>query len=524
MYDVLLVDDEPLDLEAMQLLIPWDELNMKVAGTAYNGFAALELLRRQTVDILITDIQMPIMSGLELAEQAKSRNPSLKIIIISGHEEFQYARKAIAMNASSYILKPFDDRELIHALKNVKEQLHYERERYVKETHMEESLSLLQNEMVLSWIKGSLESPFIDTILNKYGIEWQSGQGCIALIEIDDLSQVLKQVSSEQQTSVIHHIHASITSHIRELRLGLFCRIEDNQIALFMSGLSSSPIEELQALVDAVKQDGIHTITVALGTLVPGFNVIPFSYRNAERLLAAKMFVGKSRVITAEQSEGEIVQQTSDLEKLFDGLFLATGKYDLVQIHDCLEDVFELVRKLGDKLSVYNFSMYVISKIETYLQTLNTNLLELLNIERKHMDVLFIFETIDDIKSWLRKKIYEISEHLHMKRKKPNRKLIGEIDAYMTDNLHRPLQLQEVARLFGFSTNYLGYLFREEMNVSFNEALISKRMEKARKLLQDPKLKIYEVAAQAGYQNLAFFSRHFKQSYGLTPGNYRKKS
>lgn len=116
MYRVLLADDEMLDLEGMRTFIPWNEMDMEVAGAVNSGFAACEVLDREKIDILVTDIRMPNMSGLELAKRALEKQERLRVIFVSGHQDFNYVKQAMSLNAHGYVLKPMDDKELIDAL------------------------------------------------------------------------------------------------------------------------------------------------------------------------------------------------------------------------------------------------------------------------------------------------------------------------------------------------------------------------------------------------------------------------
>lgn len=126
MYNVLLVDDEDLDLEALRRFIPWDQLNMQVVSAMNSAITAAKYINQAELDVLITDIRMPQMSGLELAKLAQERNKSVRIIFISGYEDFTYAKQALSLNACSYILKPVNDDEVYEALSKVKELLDHE--------------------------------------------------------------------------------------------------------------------------------------------------------------------------------------------------------------------------------------------------------------------------------------------------------------------------------------------------------------------------------------------------------------
>ncbi|SDT16821.1 Helix-turn-helix domain-containing protein [Paenibacillaceae bacterium GAS479] len=127
MYRVLIVDDEELDLKGMQEFIPWSSLGLEVAGAVNNGYAAFDLLQQEAVDILVTDVHMPRMTGLELAERALQLHGELKVIFVSGYQDFHYVRQALQLRAWGYVLKPMDDAELVAALEGLIRQLDGER-------------------------------------------------------------------------------------------------------------------------------------------------------------------------------------------------------------------------------------------------------------------------------------------------------------------------------------------------------------------------------------------------------------
>lgn len=154
---------------------------------------------------------------------------------------------------------------------------------------------------------------------------------------------------------------------------------------------------------------------------------------------------------------------------------------------------------------------------------MNENLYELLKWESHEPVVLFQFETVHDILSWLRRRFFELSELLYMKRRKQKRKLIEEIMQYVEDHLEQKITLKEVAAHFDFTPNYLGHLFKEETGTHFSDFLNERRTKHVCELLSDPTLKIYEIAERCGYKNIIYFNRQFKQSTGMTPGEYRKK-
>ncbi|MMZ61605.1 HTH-type transcriptional regulator YesS [compost metagenome] len=197
--------------------------------------------------------------------------------------------------------------------------------------------------------------------------------------------------------------------------------------------------------------------------------------------------------------------------------------YDLVTIDDCLMELLQQDVTLTGKEGVYALIIRMTSKLHADLQQRKENLYELLEWESRQPDVLFQFETVHDILSWLRRGFFELSEMLYIKGQRQMRKLIEEIMRYVENNLEKKITLKEVAAHLDFTANYLGQLFKEETGTHFSDYLIGLKTDRVCELLKDPTKKIYEIADQMGYKNIIYFNRKFKQAMGMTPGEYRKK-
>ncbi|MBP3965577.1 response regulator [Paenibacillus lignilyticus] len=522
-YTVLLADDERLDLEGLRRLVPWERMNMQVIAAVNSGFAALDFLNRQKVDILVTDVRMPRMTGLELARAALDLHPALKIVFVSGFEDFHYAKTALEMGASNYVLKPVDDEEFNQVMSAVGRQLDEERE---KESWIEsytQSIPYLRNEFIRQWLEGTgagdREGLFMK--LERLGMSSLDTSYAAALLEVDDVSWKLVTSQSEPHHGLVGELQAFITKACADDAIGYPCKVEAHRMGIVVSGDDCAM--KLSRLIQQVKQQFQASITIGIGSVVMLPEEIPISYLQARKALHAKLFSGKGKVITYEELEDQPIADSRNLDHILSELFKAATDYDLVKVDDCLLDLFAFASKLEQKSTVYNFLLHLISKLEHYLLGMNEDLYQMIGLDYQSLDILHRYETIDDIVSWFRRKLFEVSEKLHLKGQKKNRKLIEEVRMYIEQRLGTDVTLREVADRFSFSPNHLGLLFKEETGETFSNYLIGARMSAARNHLQDPKLKIYEVAHMAGYQNIAYFSRQFKEWSGMTPGDFRKQ-
>ncbi|MEF2967126.1 response regulator [Paenibacillus sp. M1] len=525
MYKVLLADDELLDLEGMKRFIPWERLGMEVVEAVSNGFAACEVLNRQAVDILVTDVNMPNMSGLELARIAIDKKPNVRIIFVSGYQDFHYVKEALSLKACSYVLKPMDDEELISSLLAAAEELGLEERQRETEENYRRMKPMAQNDLLIRLLEGELawdSSGSLMKLAASYGLDRLQGPLRAAVLEIDDL-QWLKAGESElaaardKLENSLKRLYEIIYSN------GLYsCKLTRNRIAVVLHGEGLGRcLEEIRGSIDATISTAL---TVGLGEEVRHISDLPLSYKQALEALDGKMFFGRGQVINYEDvRRAPELSDAKTLDIRLDALFQAMTDYDLVRVHDEIDNLFKSVSTLRSKFTVYNLAMYIVFKLDHYLQSLDEDLFELLGMELHSLDVVLKFEMMGDIRSWLVRKVFEISEMIRKKRATKNSRLIREILKTMKERIKENITLKDMAEQFSFSPNYLGHLFKEEVGKNFSEVLVGMRMEQARDLLKNPSMKIYEVADRVGYRYIPYFSRQFKETFGMTPMEFRKK-
>lgn len=524
MYKILLVDDEYLVFEGLKRLIPWQEIGLEIVGQAMDGFSALEFLRLNKVDLLLTDVKMPIMSGLELSEKALTLQPDLSVVFLSGYENFHYAKKALELNAGGYVLKPINYKELIDVLTTTVHQLRKRGDQAARESRYQESLPYLKNDLLHQWLEGETgKDEFVNLIGEDTSVLWNH-QFSVAVIEMDDISWKLNNYSTEQKAEMIKKMTRMITDKLEDSRLGMYCKLENYRIAYVM--YADLPIAQphMEALLEEFNLHCSLSITVGLGCCVNELNDVPLSYKEAKEALSYKMFNGKNKILSLTAMNKQVGErEKSYLEDQLQLLFSAISEYRLVDIHDILERLFTLARRLVYKISVYNFALYVVSKLDAFLHSLNEDLFNLLGWELQDLDVLFQFETVDDIESWLRRRVFEVSELLQSKLNKGKRKLIQQIEEYLEQHIEDNITLRELGEIFLLSPNHLGFLFKEESGETYSDFHNRKRMERVKQMLDDPRLKIYQIAERMRYRNMTYFHRQFKDYYGISPGDYRKK-
>ncbi|CAM3374951.1 response regulator [Paenibacillus lactis] len=522
MYKVLLADDEILDLEGMRSFIPWESLGMEVAAAVNNGFAAWEVLEKEPVDILVTDVRMPNMTGIELAQKAQKMNEELQVIFVSGYQDFSYVKQAIALKACNYVLKPMEDEELIEALTKVKEELDRLHERKETERAYQQMVPILKNQYFLQILQKPYDGAMLEIIEREYRlneIEWPVR---VALLEIDDVSTWRSSYEERKKgTGVNEQFFAKLHTLLEQAGFRHVCKVTDQRMAVLLDGKHDKP--DIQPLLEQLKDDYALTVTVGEGGVANQLEQLHASYLTAVEALDYKMFRGKGQWIPYHEVPTEDREDAKILDIRLDSLFTAMTNYDIVRIHDEIEAIQALASNIRSKFTIRNLAIYIIMKLDAHLHTMHEDLFRMLGIDLKNLDVLMQFETMNDIFAWLRMKVFEISEQLNFRQHSRNGRLVEDIISNIRERMHENITLRDMANRFSFSPNYLGVLFKEETGYNFSDYVIKLRMERAKELLVTTKLKIYEIASQTGYQYLPYFSRQFKEMYGMTPLEYRRK-
>jgi len=518
--NVLLVDDEAVDLEWLRRrVVSHERLSPERVQTASSGFAALELMKRQRIDIILSDIRMPIMLGTEFARQAKAINPQANIVFISGHEDFHYAKEAIQLNAHGYLLKPVEDGELHATLTELCLKIEREREQH---TSLTETLSLVNQELLLRWFNEAAPGE-VEAHIRSFLAPTLQGGTAVAIVEIDDIAWKTQHATAEERRQWLGRAAQFIRRFAQERHMGMVIDTYDSRFVVLAAVSESAFAELLEELIRAFYAEFAFSVTIGTGMYTTAFDRLHDSYRQAQAALSIKWIVGKNRLIKDASAWQPKERIAPNLEEIVDRMLKAMLEYDLTAIDDCLLQLFDGEHPLSQKNEIYDLIIRITSKLHADLRQLNEHLYEILNWDSHQPIILFQFETVHDILSWLRRRFFELSERLYLKRQRQKRKLIDDITAYVKERLDQKITLNEVAAHFNFTPNYLGQLFKAETNSLFSDFVNELRMKRVCELLMEPTKKVYEIAEQVGYKNIIYFNRQFKQHMGMSPGEFRKK-
>lgn len=534
MYKVFLVEDEIIIREGIKNTIHWEEEGFQIVGDESDGELAYPLIIKEQPDILITDIRMPFMDGLELCKLLKKDMPQLKIIIVSGYSDFGYAQQAIDIGVSEYLLKPVTSAKLITAVKNASSSIEMER----KERQILEQYQLLVYQK-----QGEKRKDFFNALVSKkmslsqiIEQEEELGINMVASVFCVFLFQFKVQEDMYEYSNDIVHCEAKMIEALRKYPdIKVFERGMDGW-AFILLGEDEMQIkaltEELCDLLIQICDNKVHYFG-GIGRSVHRIRDLQKSYRDANSAFSLRYFESRDQFLSyddvsniKEQIGNKVnVSEMEDLEKLDRKLlddFLKRGT-----IHDIDEFVDGYFDGFGSSaMSSTLFRQFIImdgySAIMKFLRSLKYPK-EMIDNSLKSMNsITEQLSSLEDYSEYYKTILKKAIDLRNEKSQKRYAGLIEQAKEYMHQGYAMSdLTLDKVASTVNVSPNYFSSLFNQETGMTFIEYLTNIRMEKAKDYLRCSARKITEIGYLVGYQDSHYFSYIFKKTQNCTPSEYR---
>lgn len=524
MYKVIIADDETVFREYLYTLIDWNSYGFELCGEAKNGIEALEMAGHSKPDIALIDINMPIMDGLVLSKRLKEQYENISIVLVTGYNEFEYARKAIKIGVEDYIVKPFNENELIAALLKIKGKLQKQRDE--KDTG-KNNFYLTRERALNMMLEGGYTSndEEINKQLERLNITLNKYSFIVSTIEIDNLYQKLSNVNDIVEckytvSNIINNMIKVKGSHIA------FNGPENRIISIV--GLSNN--SEIEGFRPEIYQDACDfimkyfdfTITVGVGTAVNGFKFIRDSYLKSLDALRNKTVSGIGKVLKySEMKYGPKnlgFYPSTINEKLT--MYLRLNDFD--HIKEELDNIFNHCIK--NKLSPdYNFAiiMGLKSVCLSYITEAGKNIEDVLGKDFSPMQIIDSRIPIEMesqlIVELFEKTILYFSCSKLTKTKKVAEMVKAYIDLNYKDN---ELDLEKIAKNLFLNSDYFRRAFKKELNVTLTDYITSVRMRKVKELIDCGNIKLSNLCYEVGISDASYFSKCFKKYYGLSPRDY----
>lgn len=545
MYKLILVDDEEEVRQGILEKIEWDKHGFEIAGEAENGLEALEIAEKVIPDIVITDIKMPFMDGLTLAERFHEKYPTTKIIILTGFDEFEYAKKAIQLNVVEYILKPISSKELTNVLDKIKTKLDEEVAQKkdieaLKESYRK-SLPLLREKFLISLINSELAREEIMGEARNYGLRIDGKGFAVALINPgnNDKPVAAGNVYELNEQENPGALSDRVLSRIAVLNIckeimdrynsGIVFLHNDNIALIFISqendrdavtGEILQILEEIRVYIQ--KYHGF-TVTIGLGSFCNDIICLNQSYKNAVNALDYSVVLGNNRVIYIED-----VEPQGDKRVLFDetkehvlSSSIKVGSPE--EMTETIENLFNYI--IIQKASFKDYQIYLLEMLTTILKVaedMDVNMETLFGANYNLFVEIYKFKDIQEVKVWVSGICTKIKRYISKNRQDTCKLMVKNATDYIKGNYSdSEITIYKVCKYLHISTTYFSTIFKRETRYTFVNYLTHVRMEAAKELLRSTNLKTFEVARAVGYSEPNYFSYCFKKNFGISPSEFR---
>ncbi len=553
MIKLFLVEDEIVMRDGIKKQINWEKEDIEFVGEASDGELAWPMILETKPDIVLTDIKMPFMDGLELSALVRKELPDTSIIILSGYDEFSYAQQAVSLGVTDYLLKPLPPGKLLECIRRVQDKI--EKERSQQGSVWSDELAREQKDAEKNLLFRALvtnDRPLKEILAmsDHLGIPISARYYAVMLMTVRGKDNAMP---SEDLRSALSVIPEQIPGWI------FFDRNENGFAMIGMANskeeLDSTKDQLIRRLKETVGQEADHTWFIGAGETVGRISDIGKAYYSANKAFSCRFITQLNRVVTSAESDSvradlystrltadqaeaassgsagdgpaldlsRAVTDDSSREMLEN--FLRTGT--LEEAEPFLEGVFRSIgeNNLKSRLFLTYLSMDMYFTMVRFLRGLGRRVDE---VDEKCGDINSLLKnhvTVDEIRNYLALYLKELILLRDHNTEKRYGKILREAVAYIDENYDsEEISLNRVAQRVGMSPNHFSSIFSQEMGTTFIEYLIGKRMEKAKELLRTTQMRSSEVAYRVGYRDPHYFSSTFKKMQGMTPREYRMSS
>lgn len=518
---VLIVDDEKLERILIKKGFAWEENGFEIIGEADSGEAGLEFIKHKNPDVVLTDICMPNMDGLEFAEAIKKEYPECHIVIITGYREFEYARRAVKIGVEDFLLKPVNIDEIEKVMTRIRQKISDNKGKREEVKKLNENGAVDQDVLMQSFFQRLVEKHISEkeaiAKLNMYGHEKLLQNCCCMNISV-------KEDPGEEEIS---DNHRKILEYVRNNMPGecvVFVHFMHNIIFLFMDGKKENMRNYANQIFTEVIQHKLEA-TIGLSIVHSGFEGISQSFLESEKALSASVLLGQNRII--EYDEYKNIMDKSEPMPVFQweefSFALINGIYN--KVDQMLNEYFEVMRKTSSVNieHMHLVTMHILSKAGTTLNSHGTNLFQLMGEEQLFQDIRML-QTMEESQELIRKCIDVVFEYHKKKKVKQRKPIVEQALEYVDQNYCNPnLTLKIVAKKVYSNESYLSRIFKEEVGQSLTEYVTKKRIDESIRLFNTTDLKVYEVANKVGFRDSHYFSICFKKQVGITVKEFKKE-
>lgn len=532
MIQTLLVDDEYLIRELLKGSIQFQELGFAIVGEAEDGLQALQKVQELSPELIILDINIPFINGVELARIVKANNPEINIIVLTGFEEFAYARDFIRIGVFDYVLKPIEPAKFQETLLEFRRKIETERK---GKTHLEtlekeaeSGSALLRRQTLIDLLDGKLGADAdIEGWFQALDIDLSPQRLCLATIEVDrpDRTRSFDGTNEQPFSAVV----ARSTAHFSQLAASVTVFEKERRVVCIVNSAMANG-SDIVEICTTIQADVVNTcgcsVSIGIGGPGDGYTAIPDLYKDSIAALEEKFFQGSNSVIvyqatktTLRAKEARLIREKHD----FLILLRAENQQHLVDFLDALRH--EIIQAHPPVDMAYAIYLDLWAEIMEYIWENNLNIEEIIPNAESMVRSIRLNETIGGLHQWIVDVTSTVVVKVRSKSRSRSMQIVDKARKLIDSNYWRAdLSIVEVSEQIFVNPSYLSKVFKRDMGYSMVEYLMDLRMSKAKQLMDaSDAVNVSEVAHRVGYTDPFYFSKLFKKAFGVAPSKYLER-
>lgn len=518
MIKVLIVDDEPFIRQGLKIIIDWEACGYEVCAEAGNGKEAIQILEKEVIELVVVDIKMPEMDGLELIEYVqKNINPNMRFVILSGYYEFQYARQAIQYSVEDYILKPIQENELIQILQRIKED--YElKERIIYDRHLAHLLYGRYSNEDLHYVSQIIKS---SSKMRYISFELEDKDENFSKLSIEEKLVLQKNCFKELKRLVFpyeEYVLCEIDKKESLFNIGMIYSVEMYQT----SGLGEK--EYIDALYNKLQLNFPYNLKIYIGQQVHKIDDLAESYQSVAMSRSFHSFMEYSKNICYyDDIYYKKVCRLGPQQQFIEQLINCVKDNKIEKITEIIDNIYmEIRQNMMEPQLIMTCIHYMLYRLADLARDLDneTDQEEVLQyiVEKAFKRGINVASC-----SQFKKFAVDFTIYLDQLRKNDSYSVLDRIEQDIQEHYMENLSLKSLGKKYYINSVYLGQLFKKQYQVSFKDYLTTLRIDKAVELLGMTNKKVYHIATEVGFNNVDYFISKFVQIKGITPHQYRVK-
>ncbi len=532
-YTVILVDDEEEVRQAIIRKLDWEAIGFEVIGYADNGEDALEIAERLRPDVVMTDIKMPFMDGLTLANKLKQISKDTKIIIFSGFDDFEYAKEAIKLNVEEYILKPINASELKSVFIRIKEKLDIEigtkRDIDQLKKYYLESLPIMREQFMIGLLEGRLSKNRIIEMMKTYGVDLNAPYYMVGIFHTDNSSIAAR---TDEDSLPPAELATLSLKQIVDETLESFCKfrsciyLEAVVAIAFLEDVkqSNNVIHAMDQICKSAFRILESNTSAGIGFLCDDVMGLSHSYQGAKDAIDYRVLFEPNQAIYIQDIESQVNHQNTWDSQYTENILREIKLGEAADLEKAIDELIHYIKKSAISIQLYLISLTeMITEIFKLGRAYQLDMNQVFGPDFNINNKVYQLDSLESLKQWLQDICRKVRNGIRRERTDTARLLIEKAIKYIEENYHdSELSVDILCQHLNVSATYFSTLFKRETGINFINYLTNVRMEKALQMLNTTEEKTYHIAEKVGYTEPNYFSYVFKKHYGISPSNYRK--